>query len=99
MSSKLTSLPGARAREPILEPGETAACLTLRHRPRRNRKAEWSRRLVRECQVSVDDLIWPMFVIEGTGRREPVASMPLVDRLTVDEAVREAERAAALGIP
>lgn len=73
--------------------------LALTHRPRRNRKAEWSRRLVRECRLSVDDLIWPMFLIEGVGRRNPIASMPLVERLTVDEAVREADRAASLGIP
>jgi porphobilinogen synthase len=73
--------------------------LGLTSRPRRNRKAEWSRRLVRECSLSVDDLIWPIFLIEGTGRREPVASMPHVERLTVDEAVREAERAASLRIP
>ena len=49
--------------------------------------------------LTVDDLIWPLFLIDGTGRREPVASMPGVERLTVDEAVREAERAARLGIP
>jgi porphobilinogen synthase len=76
-----------------------AASLHLPQRPRRNRKAEWSRRLVRENSLSTDDLIWPLFLIEGTGRREPVASMPQVERLTVDEAVREAERAAMLRIP
>ena len=73
--------------------------LKITQRPRRNRKAEWSRRLVREHTLTVDDLIWPMFVIEGTGRREPIASMPGVERLSVDEIVRDAERAARLGIP
>lgn len=73
--------------------------LGLTQRPRRNRKAEWSRRLVREHTLTVDDLIWPMFVIEGENRREPVASMPGVERLSVDEIVRDAERAAKLGIP
>lgn len=73
--------------------------LKITQRPRRNRKAEWSRRLVREHTLTVDDLIWPMFVIEGTSRREPIASMPGVERLSVDEIVREAERAARLGIP
>ncbi|MBV9288237.1 MAG: porphobilinogen synthase, partial [Hyphomicrobiales bacterium] len=47
----------------------------------------------------VDDLIWPLFVIEGAGRREPVGTMPGVERLSVDEVVRAAERAAALRIP
>ncbi|ACA21079.1 Porphobilinogen synthase [Methylobacterium sp. 4-46] len=78
---------------------ETAPGLSLTQRPRRNRKAEWSRRLVRETVLTLDDLIWPLFVIEGERRREPVPSMPGVERLSVDEAVREAERAAALRIP
>ena len=77
----------------------SAASLSITQRPRRNRKAEWSRRLVRENTLTVDDLIWPLFVIEGTGRREPIASMPGVERLSVDEVVRDAERAARLGIP
>ena len=49
--------------------------------------------------LDVDDLIWPLFLIEGRAGAQPVASMPGVERLTVDEAVRAAERAAALGIP
>lgn len=73
--------------------------LKITQRPRRNRKSEWSRRLVREHTLTVDDLIWPMFVIDGSGRREPIASMPGVERLSVDEIVRDAERAARLGIP
>ncbi|MCC0056439.1 MAG: porphobilinogen synthase [Rhodobiaceae bacterium] len=68
-------------------------------RMRRNRRAEWARRLVRETQLSTDDLIWPIFVQEGDTAREPVPTMPGVDRLSVTEAVRAAEKAAALGIP
>jgi porphobilinogen synthase len=71
--------------------------LDLATRPRRNRRTEWARRMVRENVLTTDDLIWPLFVAEG--RRAPVASMPGVDRLTVDDAVREAERAAKLTIP
>ena len=61
--------------------------LDLIIRPRRNRKAEWTRRLVRENVLTTDDLIWPLFVVDGTNARTPVASMPGVDRLTVDQAV------------
>lgn len=86
------------AREAAREGGRVEG-LKITQRPRRNRKAEWSRRLVREHTLTVDDLIWPMFVIEGTSRREPITSMPGVERLSVDEIVREAERAARLGIP
>lgn len=73
--------------------------LDLAHRPRRNRKSDWTRRLVRENRISADDLIWPLFVIEGSGIRQPVASMPGVERLSIDEAVRAAEEAAALSVP
>ncbi|BAT60584.1 delta-aminolevulinic acid dehydratase [Variibacter gotjawalensis] len=73
--------------------------LDLTTRPRRNRQTEWARRLVRENVLTTDDLIWPLFVAEGTKGRAPVASMPGVDRLSVDEAVREAERAVKLDIP
>src|SRR5215831_16457568 len=73
--------------------------LDLTIRPRRNRKAEWARRLVRESVLTTDDLIWPMFVADGHNNRASVASMPGVDRLTVDQVVREAERAAKLTIP
>jgi len=68
-------------------------------RMRRTRASDWSRRMVRETHLTVDDLIWPIFLIDGEKRREPVSSMPGVDRLTVDEAVRAAEEAARLGIP
>ena len=73
--------------------------LEIVHRPRRNRKAEWARRLVRENVLTTNDLIWPLFLIDGDKTRVPVAAMPGVDRLSVDEAVREAERAVALEIP
>ena len=78
---------------------ETAARLDLTVRPRRNRRAEWSRRMVRENVLTTDDLIWPLFLTDGTRRRMPVDSMPGVERLSVDEAVRAAERAAELAIP
>tara|TARA_R110002074_G_scaffold106686_5_gene230629 strand:+ start:17026 stop:18009 length:984 start_codon:yes stop_codon:yes gene_type:complete len=68
-------------------------------RLRRNRKADWSRRLVSENALSVNDLIWPLFLIEGKGKREAIPSMPGVERLSVDEALRAAEEAATLGIP
>jgi porphobilinogen synthase len=73
--------------------------LDLTIRMRRNRKSEWARRLVRENVLTTDDLIWPMFVVDGHNTRTPVASMPGVDRLTVDQIVRDAERAAKLNIP
>ena len=77
----------------------SAPALDLTVRPRRNRKSEWARRMVRENVLTTDDLIWPMFVVDGNNTRTPVASMPGVDRLTVDQAVRDAERAAKLDIP
>ncbi len=68
-------------------------------RMRRNRADDFSRRLVRENRLTVDDLIYPLFVIEGKGRREPVASMPGTDRLTIDLLIEETRAAADLGIP
>ena len=68
-------------------------------RLRRNRREEWSRRLVAETRLSVDDLIWPVFVQEGHGERTPVESMPGVDRLTIDLFVEAAKEARDLGIP
>jgi porphobilinogen synthase len=73
--------------------------LDLTVRPRRNRQSEWSRRMVRENVVTADDLIWPLFLVDGTKLRVRVDSMPEVERLSVDEAVRAAERAAKLAIP
>jgi porphobilinogen synthase len=91
--SKLSPLPRQ------ISPEAPSASLSLSHRPRRNRKADWARRLVRENQLTVNDLIWPIFITDGTGQRQPVGSMPGVERLTVDEAVRAAEQAASLGVP
>jgi porphobilinogen synthase len=73
--------------------------LSLVQRPRRNRKSDWSRRLVREHELLISDLIWPVFLIDGENRREPVASMPGVERLTIDLAAEAITEAAALGIP
>ncbi|MFG1464833.1 porphobilinogen synthase [Xanthobacter sp. DSM 24535] len=94
MSSPVARFPAAPA------PADPARdSLDLVQRLRRNRKSGWARRLVRENTLTVDDLIWPVFVVEGTATRTPIASMPGVDRLSVDEIVRAAERAAKLGIP
>jgi porphobilinogen synthase len=73
--------------------------LDLTVRLRRNRKAEWARRLVRENVLTADDLIWPLFLVDGQNTRNAVGSMPGVERLSVDQAVRDAERAMKLGIP
>ncbi|HEX2492749.1 MAG TPA: porphobilinogen synthase [Steroidobacter sp.] len=70
-----------------------------RTRMRRMRRDAFSRRLMRENTLSADNLIYPMFVIEGGNRREPVASMPDIERVTIDQLVREAEELARLGVP
>ena len=70
-----------------------------RTRLRRMRRDDFSRRLMRENTLSADNFIYPMFVIEGKGRREPIQSMPGIERVTVDELVREAESLAELDIP
>jgi porphobilinogen synthase len=79
--------------------GKSAFRLDLASRPRRNRKAEFARRLVRENVLTSDDLIWPLFLVEGSKTRMPVTSMPGIARLSIDEAVRDAERGAKLAIP
>lgn len=68
-------------------------------RLRRVRKHDFSRRLVRENVLTVDDLIYPVFVLEGEGQREAVASMPGVDRLSIDLLLEEAAELVALGVP
>lgn len=68
-------------------------------RMRRNRQTDWSRRLVREHILTVDDLIWPTFVIEGQGQQQDIPSMPGVQRLSIDLLLSQAERAAKLGVP
>jgi porphobilinogen synthase len=84
--------PQARPAQPAPPPGFPAT------RMRRLRQADWSRRMVQETTLSAADLIWPLFIIEGQGRRDPVGSMPGVERLSLDLAVRAAERAAARGV-
>ena len=68
-------------------------------RMRRMRKDDFSRRLMRESNLSVDDLIYPMFVLEGEGQREKVTSMPGVERVSIDELLKEAKELVNLGIP
>jgi len=75
-----------------------APALDLTTRPRRNRRTDWARRLVREHVLTPDDLIWPVFLTDGAGK-VPVESMPGVERLSLDEVVRAAERAVHLSIP
>jgi porphobilinogen synthase len=70
-----------------------------RTRLRRMRYSEFSRRLMRETTLSPDNLIYPMFVIDGQSRRQSVDSMPGIERVSIDELVREAEALAELGIP
>ena len=79
--------------------GEAHSALDLTIRMRRNRRADWARRMVRENVLTADDLIWPVFVMDGDKARQPVASMPGVERLSVDEVARAAVRAAELKIP
>ncbi|PZU87117.1 MAG: porphobilinogen synthase [Shinella sp.] len=73
--------------------------ITGHRRMRRNRKADWTRRMVQENRLTVDDLIWPIFVVPGEGIVEPVTSMPGVNRMSVDKAIEAAKEAADLGIP
>lgn len=66
---------------------------------RRMRHDDFSRRLMRESRVSVDDLIYPVFVIEGNNKRVQVPSMPGVERLSLDLLLKQAEECVKLGIP
>ncbi len=68
-------------------------------RMRRMRSSEFSRRLMREHRLHTDDLIWPVFIIDGKKKREAVTSMPGVERLTIDELLKESEELLKLGIP
>lgn len=68
-------------------------------RMRRMRRDDFSRRLMREHRLTVDDLIYPVFILDGTGRREPVAAMPGVERLSVDQIYPVAEECLRLGVP
>ena len=69
------------------------------HRPRRLRRTETLRRMVRETRLSIDDLIYPLFICPGKGVRDPIGSMPGIARLSVDQAVEECREVAHLGIP
>ena len=71
----------------------------LKIRPRRNRSSEAIRSLVQETRLSVKDLIYPMFVIEGENTTQTIASMPGIDKLSIDLLVKEAKEVYALGIP
>ncbi len=73
--------------------------ITGHRRMRRNRKADWTRRLVQENRLTVDDLIWPIFLVPGTNICEPIPAMPGVNRMSVDVAVEAVREAADLGIP
>ncbi|MFA5900594.1 MAG: porphobilinogen synthase [Hyphomicrobium sp.] len=90
--------PAARGAERAERAGTTLGAYPT-VRLRRARTTPWSRRLVAEHRLMVDDLIWPLFVIDGTNKRVPVASMPGVERLSIDNIVAAAEQAVALGIP
>jgi porphobilinogen synthase len=68
-------------------------------RMRRMRRDVFSRRMMREHRLTTDDLIYPVFILEGERRREPVASMPGIERLSIDELLRDASEIHALGIP
>jgi porphobilinogen synthase len=68
-------------------------------RMRRNRRTPWVRDLVRENTLLPSDLIWPLFIIDGSDRSEAVPSMPGVERLSIDRAVSKVKEAASLGIP
>ena len=70
-----------------------------RTRMRRNRIDDWTRRLVAENTLTVNDFIWPIFIQDGDNQRDPVLTMPGVDRLSTDLAVEAAAEAVALGIP
>ncbi|MDA7691610.1 porphobilinogen synthase [Methylophilaceae bacterium] len=73
--------------------------MTILNRPRRMRESSFSRTLMRENSISVSNLIYPMFVIEGTGIRQDIESMPDIQRLSIDELVKDASECHQLGIP
>lgn len=73
--------------------------ITGHRRMRRNRKADWTRRLVQENRLTVDDLIWPIFIVPGSNIVQPIDAMPGVNRMSIDKAVEAVKEAADLGIP
>jgi len=68
-------------------------------RPRRMRRDDFSRRMMRETRLSADDFIYPVFVVDGARREEPVPSLPGVARKSIDLLFADAERCLALGVP
>ena len=80
-------------------PNSAKKGLFLASRPRRMRHAEFSRRLIRESNLTTNDLIYPMFIIEGEGQREKIDSMPDIERLSVDLLLEEANTLLKLNIP
>jgi len=104
MKPRPTPAPNLRPSDRRAEPAEHEAAPTAPGaypslRLRRTRRTGWSRRLVAEHQLDAEDLIWPLFVVEGRNKRVPVASMPGVERLSIDNVVASAEEAVRLGIP
>ena len=73
--------------------------MTMLNRPRRMRESSFSRTLMRENNISVSNLIYPMFVIEGKGIRQDIESMPGIQRLSIDELIKDASECNQLGIP
>lgn len=69
------------------------------YRPRRMRRDDWSRRLIQENRLTVDDLIYPVFLLPGTNKTEAVASMPGIERMSLDRLFKVAEECVQLGIP
>ena len=63
------------------------------------RRDEFSRRLMRETRLTTDDLIYPLFIVEGSGQRQPIDSMPGIERLSIDELLKEAAELVELDIP
>jgi porphobilinogen synthase len=86
-----------RSLKPSAQP--KAKLKNARTRLRRNRANDWTRRMVSENAVSVNDLIWPVFVLEGKKIEEPIKSMPGVNRWSLDLLLKQAEKAATYGIP
>jgi porphobilinogen synthase len=100
-ANRTRTLPGAsiEALAATPAPPQLAPSAYPAVRMRRNRKADWSRRLMAETKLTTDDLIWPLILTKGQNRKIAIPSMPGVNRLSVDQVVRAAEEALSLGIP
>src|SRR5271169_2977755 len=83
----------------IIEMTGPSSSLFPNTRLRRMRRDEFSRRLMRETQLTVDALIYPIFVVEGTKQRQPIDSMPGIERLSIDELLRDCASLMRLRIP